>query len=191
VNRSCQALLISSTVALSWLSMMAVHELGHVLHGWMSGATVACVALPPLGFSRTDFAANPHPLLTAWGGGAWGCLLPLGLLAAVRLAARSYVYLAAWFAGFCLIANGAYLVGGAFLGGNADDAGVILQHGGARWQLLVFGIPAVIVGLYLWNGLGPHFGLGPAQGKVDRKAAVAVTAALVMLVAAEIVLGSR
>lgn len=180
--------MISSAVALSWLLMMAVHELGHVLHGWMSGATVACVVLPPVGFSRTDFAANPHPLFTAWGGVAWGCLLPLGLLAAVCLAARSYAYLAAWFAGFCLIANGVYLACGIFLGGNADDAGVILQHGGARWQLLVFGISAVGVGLYLWNGLGPHFGFGPAQGKVDRKSAVVVTAGLVVLVAVETIL---
>ena len=36
-------------------------------------------------------------------------------------------------------------------------------------------------GLFLWNVLGPHFGLGEAQGKVDRKASV-VTLALVLIV---------
>ncbi len=92
--------------------------------------------------------------------------------------ARHYAYLAAWFAGFCLIANGGYLLGGAFLAGGADDGGVILQHGGARWQLLAFGVPAIAAGLYLWNGLGPYFGLGESRGKVDRKAAVGVTVAL-------------
>jgi hypothetical protein len=43
-------------------------------------------------------------------------------------------------------------------------------------------------GLYLWNRAGPHFGLGPAKGHVDRRAAVGVTLALVLLVALELLL---
>ncbi len=109
MNRFFQALLIVSLAGLSWLSMMALHECGHVGHGWLSGAQLVRVALPPLGFSRTDLAANPHPLFVAWGGAVWGCLLPLVLLAAVRAGLPRYAYLAAWFAGFCLMANGAYL----------------------------------------------------------------------------------
>lgn len=179
---------MTSAAGLSWLLMMVVHECGHVLHGWLSGARLARVDLPPLGFSRTDFAANPHPLFVAWGGAIWGSLLPLAILAVARAIAPRYTYLAAWFAGFCLIANGAYLGAGALLGGGGDDAGVILQSGGARWQLLVFGLPAVAAGFYLWNGLGPHFGLGSGGGKVDRKAAVAVAAALAMVVCLELAL---
>ena len=158
--------------------MMALHELGHVWHGWLSGARLAAVYIPLVGFSRTDFAVNPHPLFVVWGGPLWGCLLPLMLWVAVRLLAKPYAYLAKWFAGFCLIANGGYLLGGAFLVGGADDAGVVLQHGGARWQLLAFGVAAIMAGLYLWHGLGPHFGLGESQGKVDRKAALGMTVAL-------------
>ncbi len=186
-----------STAALSWLLMMVLHESGHVLHGWLSGAQLAGVHLPLIGISRTDFAANPHPLFVAWGGVIWGCLLPLGLLAGVRLIAacgfaRSAIasrgFPAAWFAGFCLIANGGYLLGGAFFSGGADDAGVILRHGGARWQLIAFGLPAIAAGLYLWNGLGRYFGLGPSRGKVDRKAAVATAVALLAVACAETLL---
>ena len=189
MNRLFQALLIVSTVGLSWLLMMAVHELGHVWHGWLSGARLDAVHLPLVGFSRTDFLENPHPLFVAWGGAVWGCLLPLAFWIVVRRFAKPYAYLAAWFAGFCLVANGAYLLGGAFRAGDADDGGMILQHGGARWQLLTFGIVAISAGLYLWNGLGPHFGFGAAEGKVDRGVAVGVAILLAITIAIVAIVG--
>ena len=103
LDRCFQALLLFSTAGLSWLLMMAVHEFGHVLQGWLSGAQLDAVHLPPFGFSRTDFAVNPHPLFVAWGGALWGCVLPLAILAAARcFAAKRRVFLLAWFAGFCL-----------------------------------------------------------------------------------------
>jgi hypothetical protein len=191
MDRRFQAMLIVSMVGLSWLLMMVLHESGHLLHGWLSGAQLVRVELPPLGFSRTDFADNPHPLFVAWGGGIWGCLLPLAILAAVRFGTPCYAYLAAWFAGFCLIANGAYLAAGSLFGGTADDAGVILHCGGSQWHLLAFGIPATAAGLYLWNGLGPHFGLSASGGKVDRKAAVAVAVTLAVVVCLEVLIGCR
>ena len=192
MNRCFQTLLIVSTIGCSWLAMLALHESGHVLHGWLSGATVAAVHLPPLGFSRTDFAANPHPLFVAWGGPVWGCLFPLILLGGVRLLnkticsfATRHLYLLAWLVGFCLIANGGYLLGGAFMpSGGADDGGVILQHGGTRWQLFLFGIFAVPLGLYFWNGLGPSFGFGRSHGRVDRTAAVVLAVVLVCTITA-------
>jgi len=185
MNRCFQAILMLSTVGLSWLLMMAVHEFGHVLHGLLSGAAVVRVVLPPIGFSRTDFAANPHPLFVAWGGAIWGSLLPPAFWGIVYAAAPRYAYLARWFAGFCLIANGAYLAAGSFFQGREDDPGLILQLGGPRWTLLLFGIPAAALGLYLWNGLGPHFGLGPSGGRVDRRAAVVLAAALIVAVGLE------
>ena len=39
------------------------------------------------------------------------------------------------------------------------------------WSLWLFGAASLPLGLYLWNGLGPHFGLGTAAGKVDHRAA--------------------
>jgi len=198
LNRFFQSLLILSTAGLSWLLMMALHECGHLLHGWLSGAKLAGIFLPLIGFSRTEFAANPHPLFVVWGGPLWGCLLPLAILAGVRLLGatdakrlmvKRYDYLVAWFAGFCLIANGGYMAGGAFMGGSgADDPSVVLQNGGARWQLLAFGLPAIAAGLFLWNGLGPYFGLGPSRGKVDRTAAVGMTVALLLVVCAVVMI---
>jgi hypothetical protein len=186
-DRIFQMLLILSTAGLSWPLMLATHESGHVLAGWLTGARLDAVHLPLFGISRTDFAANPHPLLTAWGGPLGGCALPLLIFAAARcLATKQRIFLLAWFAGFCLIANGAYLLGGAIMTGGADDGGVILREGGSRWQLATFGVLAMAAGLYLWNGLGSHFGLGPSHGRVDRRIALAVTIALVALVLAEI-----
>ncbi len=171
--RLFQIVLIVSTVGLSWLAMTAVHELGHVLSAWLSGGVVTRVVLHPLEFSRTDVSPNPHPLRVAWGGPMWGTLVPLAVYVAVRFAARPYAYLAAFLAGFCLIANGAYLAVDSFFPAG-DDAGVILHHGGAQWQLVGFGVPCVAAGLYLFDGLGSKFGLGSAAGKVDRRAAVGV-----------------
>jgi hypothetical protein len=188
-----------STAGLSWLLMMLLHECGHAWHGWLSGARLDTIHLPLMGFSRTDFAANPHPLFVAWGGPVWGCLFPLAFFfsfhivnteAGSRFSLKKYAYLPRWFAGFCLIANGAYLLGGIFLTSGADDGGAILQHGGSVWQLATFGIAALASGLYLWNGLGPDFGLGASQGKVDRKAAVGVTIALLIVACAVVLMAS-
>ena len=92
---------------------------------------------PPFGFSRTDFAVNPHPLFVAWGGAFWGCILPLAILAVARcFAAKTRIYLLAWFAGFCLSPTAPICWAASFLTGGADDGGVILQDGGSRWQLV-------------------------------------------------------
>ena len=196
MNRCFQSLLIASTICLSWLSMMAVHEFGHVLNGWISGARLEGVRLPLVGFSQTEFANNPHPLFVVWGGPIWGCLLPLAIFGGVKMlgtasgAARRYGFLARWFAGFCLVANGGYLAGGVFLcHGGGDDPSVVLLHGGAMWQLLAFGLPAIAAGLYLWNGLGAHFGLGASGGEVDRKVAFGTTVALAIVAVAIIAFG--
>src|SRR4051812_11065403 len=75
------SLIIAVSAYPAWLAMSALHEAGHVLHALASGGRVDRVHFPLAGFSRTDLAHNPHPLLVAWGGPAWGCLIPLALLA--------------------------------------------------------------------------------------------------------------
>lgn len=165
-------LLIASTIGLAWLAMMAIHEAGHVLHAWLSGGQVQRVVLHPLAISRTDVSPNPHPLLVAWGGAIWGVAIPLAVWLAGALLRWRYRYLLAFFAGFCCLANGLYLAAGSFTG--AGDAGDLLRHGARQWQLIAFGVPLSMLGLWLWNGQGTHFGLGPAQGRVDRRAAIAL-----------------
>lgn len=142
----------------AWLAMMALHESGHVLHAWLSGATVENVVLPLLGFSRTDLANNTHPGFVAWGGAVWGSMLPLAILAAARVVKWRYRHVPRFFAGFSLIANGAYLgVGWLLTDGDAAD---LVRLGAPTWALIAFGGTAVAFGLLLWHGLGPRFGLG-------------------------------
>jgi hypothetical protein len=184
-----QAALFVLVVAFSWLAMMAVHELGHVVNALLSGGTVERVVLGPLEISRTEVNPNPHPLFVAWGGAIWGTLIPLGLLGAVRLAAKEFTYLAAFVAGFCCLANGLYLAAGSLTG--AGDAGDLLRGGAAGWQLWLFGVPTSLLGLWLWNGLGPHFGLGPSNGQVDARVVVRLAIALAVLVLLELLLSPQ
>ncbi len=184
--RTWQAVFIVVLIGLSWLGMMAVHELGHVLHAKLSAATIERVVLNPFEISRTDVSPNPHPCFVAWGGAVWGTIIPLGLAAAVCLSARTYAYVAKFFAGFCCLANGLYIAAGSF--GGVGDAGDLLRYGAARWQLWLFGVPFSVFGLWLWNGLGPQFGFGSAKGKVDSHVAIGLGVALVATVLLELAL---
>ena len=145
-------LLLAPIVYACWLGMMAVHEAGHVLHGWFSGATVSAVHVPLLGFSITTFSTNPHPHFVAWGGAVWGCVLPLLLWSTFRIQRLPRQRYLQFFAGFCLIANGAYL--GAGWQANAGDAADLVDYGTPAWVLVVFGCVTTAAGLYLWHLLG-------------------------------------
>lgn len=136
-----------------------------------------------------EVTPNPHPLVVAWAGPGVGVALPLAALLLAQGLRIPGVYLFRFFAGFCLVANGAYIAGGCFQG--LADAGDMLRHGSRAWQLMLFGVAAVPLGLYLCNGLGPYFGLGRAQGRVSRAAVLTSLALLVLLEGAEIVLAGR
>ena len=181
MSRLFQTLLIASTLVLSWLGMQAVHELGHVLGAWAGGETVGKVLLHPLTTSRTDASHDRHPLLVVWGGPIFGSVLPLLVLGITRLIRSGFFYLFQFFAGFCLVANGAYLALGSF--DRVGDCGEMLRHGSSPWQLWLFGAVTVPAGLALWNRQGPHFGLGPARRPVRPGVAWASLAALVLLLA--------
>lgn len=174
--RVWQVLLIASTISLSWLMMMAVHEFGHVMNAWLSGGRVQQVVLHPLAISRTDVSPNPRPLFVAWGGATWGVAIPLAVLGLTTVSRWRHLYLVAFFAGFCCLANGLYLAAGSFTG--AGDAGDLLRHGARQWQLVAFGLPFAAAGLWIWNGLGARFGIGVTEGKVDRRVAIAVVIVL-------------
>jgi uncharacterized membrane protein YidH (DUF202 family) len=183
-DRAFQALLIVSFVTFSWLGFMVVHEFGHILVGWTTGASLSHVTLHPLQISWSTFAPNPHPQLVAWGGPVLGSLLPLGLIAIVRAFRAIETYLFQFFAGFCLIANGVYMLIDAFDRGG--DAGTLLSHGASAWQIILFGLITAPLGFWCWHGLGSHFGLGAGRGRVSRTAAFASAALLVITVTAEL-----
>ena len=162
-----QALLIGSTVLASWLGMQAVHECGHVLGAWLSGGEVEKVVLHPLTISRTDLARNPNPLLVVWAGPSFGVLFPLALWGAAAVLHATGAFVFRFFAGFCLVANGAYIALGSF--GRFGDCGEMLRHGSRPWQLWLFGAVAAPIGLWLWHRQGVHFGLGTAEARVKER----------------------
>lgn len=165
----------------AWLGMQQVHELGHVLAAVATGGEVERVVLHPLTISRTDLAANPRPLIVVWAGPLLGALLPL-VAWSVALAVRLRVaFLLRFFAGFCLIANGAYIGAGSF--GGIGDCGEMLRHGSPIWLLWLFGLATVAAGLALWNGQGKYFGIGHNVAGVDTAAVIASVLALVVVLA--------
>jgi len=184
MKRAVQLLLIVSTVVLTWLGMMIVHEFGHIAGAWMSGGSVSKVVLHPLMFSQTVLSSNPQPLFVVWCGPVLGVLIPLLVLAVAAAAKLPGVYLLRFFTGFCLIANGAYLGVGVFAA--VADAGDLIDLGASHWMLWLFGAITFPVGLWLWNGLGPRFGFGTAKGRVSGLSAGIVTAMLVLVIALEL-----
>src|SRR5437016_10344328 len=184
-QRGFQLLMIGSTLALSWLGMMVVHEFGHVLFAWLSGGAVARVVLGPLEFSRTDLQKNPHPLFVASGGALVGDVLPFLVFAIWRLLRRPGAYILRFFAGFCLVANAVYFAVVSFIP-NAADPGDLMRAGSPQWPLVLFGIVTIPIGLFLWNGLGPHFGLGHAAGKLERGPATTTFVCLLLLIVIEL-----
>jgi hypothetical protein len=189
LDRSRQYVLIVSTLGWSWLGMMIVHESGHVIGASITGGTVVKVVLYPTSFSRTDVVPNPHPLSVAWAGPVVGALLPLAALGFASTVRMPGVYLLRFFAGICLIANGAYL--GVGWSGKVGDAGDLLRYGASMWQLCVFGIVCMTSGLFVWHGLGRHFGLGDARGRVQPLAAYASLGIFLAIIAIEFLLGGE
>jgi hypothetical protein len=182
VNRLWQPLLVTTLLPLCWLGMMAVHELGHVAGLWSTGGTVAKVVLHPLTISRTDPGLDPRPLPVVWAGPFVGVLLPL---AAVGIATLLHVpgrFLLQFFAGFCLIANGCYIGVGAF--DPVGDSRELLRLGAQTWQLTLFGLVCVPLGLLLWHGPGKHF----RRENVTPAMAVSVATLLIVVLVTELLL---
>jgi hypothetical protein len=98
--------------------------------------------------------------VVAWGGPLGGVLIPLAILFLSRFTLPGAARAAAVFAGFCLVANGAYIGLGPFM--TAGDGHDLLRHGAPRWTLLLFGGTALSAGLYLWHRAGVRPATAPA-----------------------------
>lgn len=179
-----RAVLLGATALASWYGMMIVHESGHVLGAWLTGGRVAEVVLHPLSFSRTDVVESQHPAFVTWAGLVWGVALPVAAWLVARAARWKLAYLLRAFAGFCLIANGAYLA--SAIVAPVGDAEELIRLGTPAWVMAVIGLAGVVGGLATWNGLGPKLGIG-GDATVDRQAVVAASASLVVLVLAMLV----
>jgi hypothetical protein len=183
-TRASQAILIVSTLVLCWLGLQAVHEAGHVVAAWATGAVVERVVLHPLEISRTDISNNRLPLIVVWCGPIFGAIAPLVLWAVARLAKWRAAFLCRFFAGFCLLANGLYIGLGSFAA--VGDCGDMLRHGSPRWTLWLFGLLTAPAGLWLWHGQGKHFGLGSSGEPVTARLAYGTSLAAIALVLLEV-----
>ncbi len=153
MQRFYQLLFVFSLVGLCWLAMMTVHELGHVLGAFITGGSVTSVVLHPLAISRSNVSPNPHPGIVVWLGPMVGGLLPFFF---ATITPRRYSLLrniTKFFAGFCLVANGAYIAIGSLEG--IGDCGEMLRSGTPVWVMIAFGALTVPAGLYQWHRLGP------------------------------------
>ncbi|HEX3135411.1 MAG TPA: M50 family metallopeptidase [Planctomycetota bacterium] len=181
-----QVLLIGCFLPWCWLAMMVVHECGHVLAAWLTGATVERVVLHPLALSQTDLGENPQPLLVSWAGPWIGCALPCLAWLVVKMPSFAVTPFARFFAGFCLVANGVYLGMGAWIGDG--DAGDLLRTGAQVWQLVLFGIGAAAGGFWMWHGQGRTFGFKGTHEQITKRSVITVASVLIITVTLEALL---
>jgi hypothetical protein len=183
MQRARQILFVAALLALSWLGMMAVHELGHVIGAVVTGGSVQRCVLHPLTISRTDVSPNPHPVAVVWMGPIVGGALPLVALACVPPRFAFARRVAQFFAGFCLIANGAYLAVGWI--DRVGDCGEMLRNGVPVWWLWAFGGVAMAGGLYLWHRLGSMRHFLDTPSLVTRPMAYGAAVVLAVIIAIE------
>ena len=186
-RRLQQLALIASTLGFCWLGTQIVHELGHVLAAWVGGETVERVVLHPLVISRTDVSRDRHPLLVVWGGPVVGSLVPLGMLAVARATsfeARLFVSVLRR-----VLPDHQRRVPGRGIVRARGRRRRPTPPGAPRWSLIAFGLVCAPVGLWLWNGLGPRFGLGEARGEVDREAVAWTVGLVAIIVLVEVLAG--
>jgi hypothetical protein len=150
---------------------------------------VARVVLHPLTISRTDLASNPSPLAVVWAGPVVGAVAPLGLWGLALAARLPGAFVLRFFAGFSLLANGLYIGVGSF--GRVGDCGEMLRHGSGPWQLWLFGLLTAPMGPWLWHRQGPHFGLGPAEGRVSRGVAYGALVVFLVLLVSGLLVGGE
>jgi hypothetical protein len=189
MNRLLQVVLIVSTLLASWLGMQLVHEAGHVLGAWLTGGEVKQVVWHPLTISRTDLTSNPQPLIVVWAGPVVGVLLPMLFWFSARLLRTAAEFVWRFFAGFCLIANGAYIGIGSFE--RIGDCGEMLDHGSPIWTLWMFGLLTIPLGFAIWNRQATHFGIGKQAGNVESNVVWQAGLAAICLLILSITLGGE
>ncbi len=158
-----RTVLAFTTIVSSWLLMQAIHESGHAICAVLTGGSVRRIVLVSWEFSRTDLIQNPRPLIVCWAGPIMGVAAPVAIWLLARQIGWTGAFWLRFLAGFCLIANGAYIGVGAFT--QDGDSGDLIREGSPVWLLSIFGMSTTLVGLLLWHRLGEQFGFG-ANGRL-------------------------
>lgn len=175
--------LIVSWPLFCWYAMQLLHEAGHVFAAWGLGIEIVQFHFGLLTVSHTmldETGQSSGVLLAAtWAGPIAGMLSPLALWGIAVAFRFRETFLPRFLAGFCLVANGCYLLFGP-ADGFADTA-VLLAHGATRRQLVAAGLIGVIGGFILWNGQGKHFGIGKTPLAVSRRSMCVAVICLVAI----------
>ena len=131
---------IALLTAASWTVITLVHECGHLVGGWLSGATLVSCDLAPWRLPYSLHAPDPQPLVTLWCGPLIGSLAPFAAAAALR---RRW----AWFiADFCLLANGVYLAAAWVTGDSQLDTARLLAAGAHPATIVIFCTSTIAIG---------------------------------------------
>ena len=170
-HRATPCILIATWLPFCWLAMQLLHELGQLVAARRLGVEIVQFHFGLLTVSHTmlnDAGQSQATLLAVtWAGPIAGMILPLAIWGIAALFRLREAFLARFLAGFCLVANGCYL-----LCGPADgyaDTGVLLANGATRWQLVAVGIIGIVLGFLLWNRQGSHFGIGQTPHPIRRQ----------------------
>ncbi len=188
MQRQNQILFVASILALSWFGMMAVHELGHVAGAVITRGHVTGVVLHPMSISRTDVNPNPNPSVVVWLGPIIGSLLPLGLCLLISARRKMLRNLATFFAGFCLVTNGAYIAVGAI--DRVGDCGEMLRTGTPLWLMIAFGVVTIPSGLVLWHRLGSLRQFFTSPDIITSRTALAAVTLTGAIIVAEVLLSA-
>ncbi len=131
-----------------WYSMMATHELGHVLAGWLSSHEISEFSFPLIGFSETSMNVYPRPAWVVWSGFASGVLSPLVVWLLTKRFKPEMARACQFVLGFCLLANGGYLGFGWI--DRVGDIDELLIHGTPVWLLMIIGVALILWGRWCW-----------------------------------------
>ncbi len=182
MQRTQQILFAIVAIATCWFGMLVLHEMGHVVGAFLSGGTVERIVLYPLTISSTHVSPNPNPGLVVWLGPVWGATFPL--VVAWLCPARSiWRKLAVFFAGFCLIANGAYIGIGSI--DQIGDCKEMANTGTSAAVMIAFGIVCVPSGFYLWHRLGSIRNYFDSQNQIPSIVTISIAVFLILMLTVE------
>lgn len=153
-----RSLLLLGSFAFGYNAAMILHELGHACGAWLSGGTVARIALHPFSWSYTHYGAAPRsPVFATWAGMLIGTGAGLVILIVVRFFRSAWLH-PLLLTGICsLMVNGIYFgVDGVLLAGG--DATRLVAMGASRAAVSGVGLIMLALGFLSAVMFLPHLG---------------------------------
>ncbi len=125
-----------------WVVMTFTHETGHMIGGWVGGATLTDFDIAPWRLPFSLHNPDPYPLLTLWAGPVLGVLVPV--IVAILVRHRWTIFIA----DFCMLANGCYLMLAWFAGDRFLDTPRLLDSGASPIAIAVYCALTIGIGYF-------------------------------------------